>query len=250
MLIQSAWNPHRHQLLVRPAMALMITAMLLQAAVPDQPADGEDRQPLPGRLQPFNSVVGSWRGVGQPKRGSRRGAWQEKTVCRWDFSGDQTTVRFDASEGKQFQRLTLTAGPDPDQLILTEHHEAGSRVYRGTMPDEWPARIQLLTDADDRGARSRCTLEQLSNIRFVMLFERQSSATGSFRRIAGIGYTRSGHRLAENDGNQVECVVTGGQGTIAVTHQGKTWYVCCEGCRQAFEDAPDEIIAAYLARKD
>lgn len=214
----------------------------------EQPA----RKPTePGLLQPFNSVVGTWRGMGQPKRGSRRGAWQEKTVCRWDFSADKPAIRFDASKGKQFSHLTMSLASDQKQLVLKQHNDGElMRTYRGALPDEWPAKVRLITEPQPDGSRYRCTLTQLSDIRLVMLFERQKSANGSFRRVAGIGYTRSGYKLAQGGGNQRECVVTGGQGTIAVTHQGKTWYVCCEGCRQAFEDAPDEIIAAYLEGKD
>ena len=67
------------------------------------------------------------------------------------------------------------------------------------------------------------------------------------RRIAGIGYTRAGEKLAQAGGNQRKCIVTGGLGTIAVSHKGKTYYVCCQGCVQAFNDAPEAIIADYQA---
>jgi len=205
----------------------------------------------PGLLKPFNSLVGSWRGMGQPKRGSRKGAWQEKTVCRWDFSGDQPSIRIDADQGRQFERLQLTADVDNKQLVLKQRiDDTTVRTYRGRIPDKWPAKIRLMTDPDEAGTVNRCTVEQLSDIRLVMLFESRVGLQSNYRRVAGIGYTRSGHKLAKGNGNQRECVVTGGQGSIAVQHMGKTWYVCCEGCRQAFDDAPDEIIADYLARKN
>jgi YHS domain-containing protein len=44
-------------------------------------------------------------------------------------------------------------------------------------------------------------------------------------------------------------VVTGGAGTIPVTHKGKTYYVCCTGCRDAFNDDPEGTIAAYEKQK-
>jgi YHS domain-containing protein len=43
-------------------------------------------------------------------------------------------------------------------------------------------------------------------------------------------------------------VVTGGAGTISVTHKGQTYYVCCTGCQQAFEDDPEGVLAEYAAR--
>lgn len=222
-----------------------------KARPPEQaPAKTERKTSRLGVLQPFNSVVGSWRGIGQPRRGSRKGAWQEQTVCRWDFSAEQPSILFESEAGHQFKQLRLTVSTDGQQLLLHQRvNKTSTRTYHGEIPDKWPARMQLITKPDDDGRRYRCTVTQLKYIRLVMLFEQQVSDTGSFRRVAGIGYTRQGHKLAQGSGNQRECLVTGGQGTIPVQYDGKTWYVCCEGCRQAFEDAPDEIIADYLDRR-
>ena len=171
----------------------------------------------PGLLQPFNSLVGSWRGVGQPKRGSRKGAWQETTVCRWDFSAGQPAIRFDAEDGLQFERLTLMVSADGKNLVLHQQiNNESARIYSGKLPAKWPVKLQLLSAPDDDGSRYRCTIEQLKDIRMVMLFERQATSTAGYRRVAGIGYTRSGYKLARKAGNQRECIVTGGQGTIAV----------------------------------
>ena len=49
---------------------------------------------------------------------------------------------------------------------------------------------------------------------------------------------------------QRECVVTGGLGTIEVSFEGKTYYVCCTGCRDYFNDNPKEVLAEYFARKE
>ena len=204
-----------------------------------------------GHLQPLNSLVGQWRGVGQPKRGSRRGAWQETTVCRWDFSGDKPAVLLEAEKGAQFQQLRFAVSSSEKQLQLTQQISGQeSRVYEGLLPESWPGKIKLESGAADDGSNYRCTIEQLSPIRLVVLFERRATVSASYRRVAGIGYTRSGRKLADGGGSQRECVVTGGQGTSTVKHKGKIWFVCCDGCRQAFEDSPDEIIAEYLSRKN
>ena len=252
-------NPQtiRHQ--IRPILMLALLAVETFAvsalAAPKDESDSRntdsDSQLSPGLLQPFNSIVGSWRGIGQPRRGSRQGAWQETTICRWDFTGDQPAIRFDANKGKQFETLTLTVEPDNKQLVLTQRIDKEIiRTYHGALPAKWPQKLQLIAGPDEMGVSHRCTIEQLKDIRLVLLFERRTDPKGSYRRVVGIGYTRSGHKLAKGNGNQRECIVTGGLGSIAVSHEGKTWYVCCEGCRQAFDDAPDEIIAAYLDRRN
>ena len=46
-----------------------------------------------------------------------------------------------------------------------------------------------------------------------------------------------------------ECVVSGGLGTIAVSFKGETFYVCCTGCRDAFNENPQKYIDEFRARK-
>ncbi len=198
-----------------------------------------------GELTRFNPLIGSWRGVGQPQRGSRRGAWTETVAGNWNFADEQPAIVLTSTDGKQFESLRLSVHPDQPVLQLKQILGDETRIFTGPLPESWPGQIQLITEADDDGSVYRCSIEQLSDIRLVVLLEQRSTPTGSFRRVAGIGYTREGRKLAEAGGGQRKCVVTGGLGTIAVMHEGKTWYVCCEGCRQVFEASPGEIIDEY-----
>ena len=199
-------------------------------------------------LKPFNSLIGSWRGVGQLQRGSRNGAWTEKVDCQWSFKDeDGASVVLTSEKGRQFNAMTLTVDPDAEQLVLTTKLGEETRTYRGTMPEKWPDRLQLVSAAGDDGVSYRCTIQQLNAIRTTLLFEKRNSPSGSFRRVAGIGYTRAGTRLAVAGGNQRKCIVTGGLGTIPVSFKGETFYVCCQGCVQAFNEAPEDIIAEYKA---
>ena len=67
--------------------------------------------------------------------------------------------------------------------------------------------------------------------------------------MAEVGYTREGTRLADSDSTGPECVVTGGLGTIPVSYNGKTYYVCCSGCKQAFDADPEGILAEFAQRR-
>ena len=60
--------------------------------------------------------------------------------------------------------------------------------------------------------------------------------------MAGIGYTRSGTRLATANIGPL-CIVTEGKGTSKVSYKGKTYWVCCSGCRDAFLDDPEGVLA-------
>jgi hypothetical protein len=66
--------------------------------------------------------------------------------------------------------------------------------------------------------------------------------------MAEIGLTRAGSKLASGNTGERQCVVTGGLGTIKVSHDGKTYYVCCEGCKQAFDADPEGTLKAYRER--
>ena len=91
------------------------------------------------------------------------------------------------------------------------------------------------------------TFRQLSDIRLLVLYETRRESSSFYRRLGEVGYTREGARLAASGGSGPVCVVSGGAGTIKVEHKGKTYYVCCTGCRDAFNDDPDGILETYFA---
>ena len=66
--------------------------------------------------------------------------------------------------------------------------------------------------------------------------------------MAEVGYTREGTRLAVEGGDGPECVVTGGRGSIQFSYKGQTYYVCCSGCKQAFDENPEKILSEYRER--
>ena len=41
------------------------------------------------------------------------------------------------------------------------------------------------------------------------------------------------------------CIVTGGLGTSTVSYKGQTFYVCCSGCRDAFNENPEKFIKEF-----
>jgi YHS domain-containing protein len=79
------------------------------------------------------------------------------------------------------------------------------------------------------------------------LYEKRIGAN-SFGRLAEVGYTRKGSSFGKG-GSGPECVVTGGYGTMKVEHAGKTYYVCCTGCRDLFNADPEGVLAEYRERK-
>jgi len=235
--------------LLRPAAGLTGIAILVAGlmAADDEP-DGAASQPAAAKaaLADFNSLIGGWRGVGQPKRNSNRDAWREEAEWLWDFADSRVAIVYKVSEGRLLQSAEITwAGEGQSYLMNAVLPDGTERKYAGELDDN---RLVMETDADDDGNVHRITITRLNRKRTIVLFERRATGRSTYSRVAGVGYTRKGTSLAVAGGGARECVVTGGTGTMPVEHNGKTYYVCCTGCLQAFQDDPEGILAEYRER--
>ena len=108
----------------------------------------------------------------------------------------------------------------------------------------------MILDAQGKeGGLKRIKLTSLHESRLLMLLE--GTAEGEARglvRLGEVGYTREGVAFAAGDGAPV-CIVKVGRGTTSVTYKGKTYWVCCSGCKDLFEDNPEAVLAEAEARK-
>ncbi len=64
-----------------------------------------------------------------------------------------------------------------------------------------------------------------------------------------MGATKKGVPFASKGDNQPECIVSGGLGTIKVRYKGKTYYVCCSGCKAEFDEHPEKYVKEYEQKK-
>lgn len=195
-------------------------------------------------LERLNSLIGEWRGTGQLRRGSTRGAWRQTGEFVWDFSKPLPTVKYIVKNGKLAEE-GLISWNSQDKYSLHLKTDQQERQYRGEWED---GKLVLVSQQDAEEIRYRMTITPLNEKRSLVLHEKTSAGGSAFFRVAEVGYTREGTRLALPGGGKRECIVTGGTGETAVTYQGETYYVCCTGCKQAFEDDPAGIIADFKAR--
>jgi hypothetical protein len=204
-------------------------------------------------LKSLQDMVGEWKsGVGQPRRGSTVGAWIEgEADWAWKFEKGRSALVYQASKAKYFTAGRLEAGEKPGQFrfIATLADTKSELIYTGSQddegrlvltavkppPGETPARISMRTVA--------------SGDRLLVLYERRVGDSDRFLRLAEVSHTRK-----DSDFGQIararECVVTGGAGTIQVSHKGQTYWVCCTGCRDLFNDDPEGVLAEYKERKE
>ncbi|MGD9647562.1 MAG: hypothetical protein AB7U73_17740 [Pirellulales bacterium] len=233
--------------------ALLLPYWLLGLVAADGDGDGaveRDKQ----ALAPCRSLVGEWRGVGQPKRGSTRGAWTEQSQWSWSFAEGRAELRAEIDDGHFFGLLQLRPGDEPGEFVLLAtplvagdtKSTVAPRRFRGEYRD---GTLVVTAEQATAGQPARITIRLVAGgDRLVVLYE-QATGEESFSRLAEVASTRRGSSFATAAAAGRECVVTGGLGTIAVEYDGRTYYVCCGGCREAFNDDPQGVLDDYRQRK-
>lgn len=206
----------------------------------------ESRAAVQKALAPFNSLIGGWRGSGQVRRGSTRGAWRETGTFVWKFGGGKVGIEYQVKDGKHIGTGLVSWDPAKKEFTMDAVFDDGlKRAYRGKLEKKV---LTLISVPDKDDIVSRVTIRQLNEKRMLVLYEKRRANSSFYSRVGEVGYTREGTRLASSGSSGPECVVTGGAGTIKVSHEGKTYYVCCTGCRDAFNDDPVGILADYRAK--
>jgi hypothetical protein len=205
-------------------------------------------------LQPLNPLIGSWKGTGQPdgtREERQKGFWTETISWGWQFQGPDAWLVAGFDRGKHFKRgeLRYLAASDQYQLTLTTPADR-TLTYTGSLTagKQQDQVLSLERTDPDTGQVERFVLTLLHHNRFLYrLDSRPKSATGFTRRYQ-VGATKEGEPFAMVPTGP-ECIVSGGRGTIAVTHNGKTYHVCCSGCRDAFREDPETFIKEYEATR-
>lgn len=232
-------------LLMSLACGLGFLAVLAEELAP-QPLSAEAKEKVHSALEEFNGLIGGWRGAAQPVRNSTKGAWAEKAEWVWEIKKDSVAIKYEVKEGKALQEARLTFNPETKlyQLHATLADNS-TRKYTGTSDKN---RLILLSEPDAEDYVHRMTVTQLNEKRTLVLFEKRPKDGERYTRIVEVGYTREGTNLAVEGAGEPECIVSGGKGTMQINYKGKIYWVCCSGCRDAFNDDPEGILAEAAER--
>ncbi len=200
-------------------------------------------------LQRFNDLIGSWRSTGEPfgsRADKQKGFWQEKASWEWRFKGGDAWLCAAFDKGKYFTAGQLHYLPERDSFRLELTTPAKETLtFEGGLEDK-----RLVVERHDDGKKEdqRLVLSLLHPNRHLLSCETRRGEQKVWTPLWRIGSTKEGVAFAATDDGP-ECVVSGGLGTIPVTYKGKTYYVCCTGCRDAFRDEPEKYIQEFEARK-
>jgi hypothetical protein len=214
-------------------------------------------------MMPLQIMLGKWRGTTQREFGDFKALDEPQWV--WDFQTDRNRpAMVMTSEGSPyFREARLTYLTDKKLFDLrTVDKDGQARRFEGDFtqpPQDVPGddkKLQrtytlALTELEPAEAKDQWQVlfSQVDNNRYRMELYRKRM--GRFARFDTVGTQREGTSFALNDEDYGErkCIISGGLGTIQVSYQGKSYWVCCTGCQAAFNEDPASWIAEFEAKQ-
>jgi YHS domain-containing protein len=239
----------RRLLLYCPVL-LAVLASAVGAGSPDPAPTAYPPKHTPKEaLQAFNDLIGSWHGDGEPngtREEKQKGFWRETIAWQWQFKGDDAWLQAAIDKGKYFTSAELRYLSDEDRFQLTLRTPAKDEVvFKGPLKD---GKLTAERTDDKTGETQRLVLTLLHADRYLYRYAVKPADHSTFTDVYQVGATKEGGSFATVDEGP-ECVVSGGHGTLKTVYKGTTYYFCCTGCRDAFNDNPDKYIKEYEARK-
>jgi hypothetical protein len=218
---------------------LLTLAFVPLADAGKKPAN-EDKEGLYA-LQEF---IGGWKGTANDKA---KGFWTEKANWTWRFKDKDRWMTFDLDNSKLYKGGEVRYLPDKSKYQVTLIDKAGGKaVFLGELKKS----ILIVERVNDNNDTEQLKLTTIDGDRLVYELWIKPDGRTIYTKKLQVGLTREGVTFGiEAGGKKPECVVTGGLGTMPVTYMGTTYYVCCSGCRDAFNENPGKIVAEYLKKK-
>ncbi len=217
-------------------------------------ADSSDD--IPAAFKPFEHLVGAWKGAGIPEANKIRG-WPEKHNWAWTFEkGAPSGMSVEMQQDRTLSKAKLTFDPKTKQYHLDGVDPDGKPVsFVGTIDkDGQTLELDRVKDLPG-GVKQKLTLRLNSNmIRYIVWDDRQEPGAPRFSRFIEVNQGKVGESFAAGAGgsNLPKCILTGGTATMSVSYQGKSYPICCTGCRDEFQADPEKYVkkAALMAAKE
>jgi YHS domain-containing protein len=237
--------------IVAASLAIVTTLLLLETAGGDEAGSSD----IPAPFAPFEYLVGRWNGHGVPKDNPAQKfrGWSETHTWAWKFAkGKPVGMTVAVEGGKILANGTLTFEP-VRKVYKLEGIEPGPAgvplVFEGTLDK---TRKLLALDhsvSGGKAGRSKGTMRlsvwpNANFIRYTMAHDLKEPDSVQFTRLIEVGLTRDGESLAGavSGSERVKCIVTGGAANMTMSYQGRSFPICCTGCRDEFNENPEKYI--------
>lgn len=184
------------------------------------------------------------------RRGQTEGAWEEESQWGWEFENNRAEIVFDTADGKYYVEGRIQASKKPGVYHLVALLPDAKKTERFTGGVNKSGYLVFRADKVVENRPAEISFRQVARgKRMVMLLQRRVGDTDQYARIAEIGYTRKGSGFAKRSTADL-CVVTGGVANSAIEYKGKKYPICCTGCRDAFRDDPEGVLAEHRKRME
>jgi YHS domain-containing protein len=192
-------------------------------------------------LQAFNEYIGGWKGKGEAKAGKSE-FWNESMEWGWKFKDGKVSLLANFKDNKTFKSGELKFVPEKKKFdfVATDANDK-SMIFSGEIKKK-----VLTLERIDEESKDKQIIEISTNndgARMILTYSVQTKGKGLVKKQYTTQHGKEGVSLAS--GKKNECVVSGGAGTMAVSFKGKTYYVCCSGCRDAFNETPEVFVAEF-----
>lgn len=170
-------------------------------------------------------LVGEWRVTGQNEE-AQEDAWSEKHQWGFMIEKDVFSLQMSVTDGKALKEGLLSYDLKRKVYRLAVTRADGTAVtYEGPLKNREMALEQVV----EKGAavQERLVFQLLRDNRHLIARERRAGTSATWIFMQSFSCTKEGVPFVKNEGPK--CVVTGGTGTIAVSHGGKSYTVCCSG---------------------
>jgi hypothetical protein len=219
-----------------------IALVLLMTGVSRTAETTKEKEAAKTALQNLNDYIGSWKGDGEAKTG-KSDFWKEGMEWGWKFDKDGTPgLQVEFKDNKSFAKghMKYLADKKKYQLTIT-----GTDKKEQVFDGEIKGKYLLLTRVDaanmDKYTIKMSTTNEgaLYNLEYTV----QTGGKGIDKKLFVVRGKKDGASIA--GGKKNECIVSGGVGTRAVMFNGKTYYVCCSGCADAFNENPKKFVEEF-----
>jgi len=219
-------------------------------------------QSVISRLQPIQILLGKWRGT--TRREYERFKAVDSHEWVWDLRTDpeQPALVMASDKSPYLRSSRLSWDIAAEKFILTGLDTEGrERRFSGDfteVPHEITGsddkqhrvfRLELSENDSAEGEQWQLAIAQQENNRYLLeVGKRRGKA--DFSRFDTVSTQREGTSFALSDTGYAErtCIISEGLGTTEILWKGRSYWVCCSGCKAAFEEDPDTWIARAAER--
>lgn len=225
------------------AVGLFLTAHHTGAAE----ASKKDKKSLEASKKALAEVgdfIGQWNVDAKGKLDGKAASAQEKMGMGWKFKDGEGWIALEIKDGKFLGKGDLKYLPEKKSYELALFDKDGRDL--GTFVGKLKVGKLILERTDSKsGDIGKVTIYTLSDgARMIFINEVKVGGKGAFSEIFKLTASKEGESFAGGK-KKNECIVTGGAATMTVSYGGKTYYVCCSGCRDEFNANPKKFVDEF-----